>query len=274
MNPNKRVVPIFFAILILCLFCVSSFAKEETVCIKVTLADGNGNIVFANKELNVEDADSDGVITVNDALVCLHRLYYNEGEIGYNANKTPFGLTPKKVWGEERENGAFAFYRNSTYRASLLFELCDSDTLDIYVLQDELGFGDIYSFFDRRSVSAKQGEEISLRLLGVSYDDNYNRITVPIKDAVIVLDGNATELVTDSDGYVSLSFDDERTHIVSVKAKSGYLMPAACIVNGGINTVSPALYKSNIPAWAVYSLVVISVVFCIGVLLMPSLKKE
>ena len=82
---------------------------EDTAQVKVTISDTNGAVAVCQQEITVTDVDSDGALTINDALVIAHDKFYDGGSAaGYASSVGTYGLAVDKLWGTEN-GGAFGF---------------------------------------------------------------------------------------------------------------------------------------------------------------------
>ncbi len=208
--------------------CVNVFAEESaSATVNVTISD-KGRLVVALDEITVTDIDGDGALTVNDALYCAHEENYEGGaSAGYGSGKSDYGLSMTKLWGDT--SGSYGYYVNNASAWSLLDNIKDGDNVAAFVYSDTVTWSDSYAFFNVNSVEAVAGEAIELVLSAAGYDESWNPITIPVEGAVITVDGVATELVTDSQGKVSLVIDNSGEYVISATSDSLVIVPPACI---------------------------------------------
>lgn len=230
-------------VLTACTIPCYAFAAE-TMDVAVTIADADGNLVLTQADVVVTDADRDGVLTIGDALYAAHETYYEGGaESGYAASMTDYGLSLDMLWGNTN-GGSHGYYRNHASAMSLLDPIAEGDRITAFSYTDLAGWSDQYCYFDPDAVSATEGEEITLTLLGAGYDEAWNPITAPVADAYIVLDGVRTSYRTDADGVATLPLTAAGTHIISAVSDTAILVPPVCVaaVNGsdtGTSTTAP-----------------------------------
>lgn len=225
----KKSLPILVAALMLSgvsTFCV--FAEEASSAdVTVTVANA-GTLTVAAKTVHVTDADGDGALTINDTLILAHESYYEGGsEAGYASATTEWGLSITKLWGVEN-GGSYGYYLNDAMSMGLTDPVKSGDRLTAFVYADTTAFSDAYSFFSDASVTAVQGEKITLTLMKAGFDENWNPVTLPVSGAVITVDGTDTTYTTDAEGKVTLTLTQAGEHILSAKSDSETLVPPVC----------------------------------------------
>lgn len=212
--------------LTLCAPCVSAADAPQ---VTVTIADAEGNLALTQASVSVTDADGDGALTINDALYLAHEAYYNDGAAaGYASAQTDYGLSLAKLWGTEN-GGSYGYYLNNSSAMSLADPITDGDCINAFVYTDLVGWSDTYCFFDQNTVSCTQGDTLSLTLLAASYDENWNPITVPVADAVITINGEATAYRTDAEGKVIITPAQNGSLVISAVSDTMTLVPPCCM---------------------------------------------
>ena len=204
-----------------------SEAEPITVVVNVSV---EGEAKMFNSSVYVTDIDKDGTITIDEALYAAHDAGYNEGvENGYATAETQWGLSLTKLWGVEN-GGSYGYYVNNKAAMSLSDPLAEGDYLDAFAYKDTTGYSDAYTFFDKRSVELdlSQTSTFELNLSYVGYDADWNTVTLPLKDAVITIDGEKTDFVTDENGNVTITADQDGVFRVSAVSDSMILVPPAC----------------------------------------------
>lgn len=234
--------------LVLCVFMIiscmsiSAFAKDDAVTVYVSVAN-KGELVAAQVEVNVVDIDSDGALTVNDALYALHDAVYEGGaEKGYNYYiHKDYGLSLGKLWGDS--SGNFGYYVNNASCWGLADAVEDGDYVNAFVYSDTKFYSDTYCFFSEYKVTADKGTEIELTLSGAGYDANWNPVTVPVADAEITVDGVGTGIKTDENGKATIKIDKAGEHVISAVSSSKTLVPPVCVadVNSLFETIVNAI---------------------------------
>ncbi|MBQ8640189.1 MAG: hypothetical protein IJ468_13620 [Lachnospiraceae bacterium] len=210
----------------------------EPIEVYVTIADSEGALALAQEPVAVTDMDDDGVLTINDALYCAHEACYEGGaEAGYGSAFGDYGLSMTKLWGAEN-GGSYGYRVNDQSAWSLEDPVADGDYVNAYVYTDLTAWSDTYCYFDAPIGLAEKEEEITLVLNAAGYDEAYNPIAVPVAGAVITVDGEATEFVTDEEGKVTLTLDEEGIHVISAQSETQNLVPPVCTAAVGFKAVT------------------------------------
>ena len=209
---------------------------DPSVTVFVTIVDENGRVALAQECVNVEDADGDGKFTILDAFTAAHDLKFEGGaEAGFLAESSDYGLSIVRLWGSQTST-AFSYYVNAGMSGGLYDELQDGDYLDAYAYTDCVWYSDHYSCFDKRTVSAAAGEEITLKMSYTYFDASYALVTAPAPKGVSVLaNGNPVGTVN-GEGEVTLSFEEAGTYTITTNSAGleGYnLVSATCIITVG-----------------------------------------
>ncbi len=231
MIKSKRRIVSMLTVLALVLTMMPAVAAADTDAgtaeVYVTVTDHEGELVMIQEKITVTDADVDGELTINDALYNAHEATYEGGAAaGYGSALTSWGLSITKLWGDT--SGAFGYCVNDVPANGLTDPVRDGDYVNAYIYTDQIGWSDSYSYFDKKNITAKAGENVDLTLLYVCYDANWNKVSYPVKGAVITVDGNDTEFVTDENGEVEITLD-ESTHLISAYSDTQNLVPAVCM---------------------------------------------
>lgn len=203
-------------------------AVAETVY--VTIADGQGQLVMVNAAIDVTDVDADGALTINDALYAAHEAAYEGGaEAGYAAADAGYGLSISKLWGEEN-GGSYGYYLNDVSAYSLLDPVADGDYLNAFVYTDLEAWSDVYCAFDCRTVEMEAGAEVGLTLNMMTFDENWNPVSLPVEGAILTIDGEDSEVVTDAEGKAQFTIEAAGEYLISARSDSAILVPPVCIV--------------------------------------------
>lgn len=211
--------------------CAMPVSAEETTTAFVTIVDADGEIVVPAKNLHVTDTDGDGVHTIHDALYLAHEECYDGGAAaGYAASRTEYGLGITKLWGTEQGSG-YGYCVNDKSAMSLEDPISHAARITAFVYTDTVNFSDTYSFFDITDISTAVGETYEFTLSANSYDENWNPIVVPVEGAVITVDGERTEWITDADGKVTVTFDKGGDLVYSAVSDSMTLVPPICLAS-------------------------------------------
>ncbi|MCQ2427529.1 MAG: hypothetical protein MJ137_03880 [Clostridia bacterium] len=207
----------------------ASCAKKTGPSVFVTIVDSEGNFAMAQVAVDYTDADKDGKITFNDAMISAHDKSFKGGaDAGYKTAEGQYGLYVSKLWGGG-DGGSYGYYINNASAMSPLDEVKENDHIVAFFYRDLENFTDTYAFFDKNDATAKKGENVTLVLKKAGYDADWNPVTVPCADAVITVDGEKTEFKTSADGSVTLTLGKGK-HTVSAVADSGIIVGAICTV--------------------------------------------
>ncbi len=209
----------------------SVYAVDDlSALVYVTISDANGSLAMTQQQVAVTDIDSDGVLTINDALYCAHEASYEGGaEAGYASSQTEYGLSLDMLWGTAN-GGSYSYYVNNSSAMSLSDAIAEGDYINAYTYTDLTAWSDVYCYFDQNTVSTEENLEFSLTLSYCGYDANWNPVTLAVSDAVITVDGEATEFVTDENGKVTITLA-AGDYVLSAASENQTLVPPVCKVS-------------------------------------------
>ena len=223
----KKLLTLVLAALMLLSVCAVASA-EETVTVYVTISALGAPMTIA-EPIELTDVDGDNALTVNDALYLIHEDGFEGGaEAGYASANSDYGLMITKLWGIEN-GGSYGYYVNDAMAYSLTDPLNDGDRLNAFAYSDLETWSDTYAYFDKAFVEAAAGDEITLTLCMVGWDENYMPVSIPLAGAVITFDGVATEYVTGEDGSVTFTLPESVSYISAV-SETVNLVPPICTV--------------------------------------------
>lgn len=210
-------------------------AGQDSIRVTVTIANqgaiavGKNNTLMAQVPVTVTDRNQDGKFTYDEAMVAAHEAYYEQGEAGFAMK----GNSCEMLWGNETTS--LGFYRNNTMTGYINGESVeDNDDLTAFVYQDQKNWSDQYCFFDQTTVTVKSGESLTINLKGVGFDENWNTVSSPVKQAGLGVYYGGTfrtrNVSTDANGNGTISFYKAGTYVLSAKKDGAYLIPPVCIV--------------------------------------------
>ena len=210
-------------------------ADQDSIQVTVTIANqgaiavGKNNTLMARVPVTVTDRNGDGKFTYDEAMAAAHKAYYEKGEAGFAMK----GNSCEMLWGNETTS--LGFYRNNTMTGYINGESVeDNDDLTAFVYQDQKNWSDQYCFFDQTTVTVKSGESLTINLKGVGFDENWNTVSSPVKQAELGVYYGGTfrtrNVSTDANGNGTISFDKAGTYVLSAKKDGAYLIPPVCIV--------------------------------------------
>ena len=215
-----------------CTVVLASSPRPSTATVTII---SKGEFVLKNYEVVVSSDD----FNIDDALKAAHDAKYEGGsDKGYASATGDYGLYVKKLWGDE--SGAFGYTVNNKMSSGLSGKVGAGDSVVAYIYTDATTYSDKYTYFDVNKANVKGGEELTLTLSYIGYDENWNAVASPLKGATITVDGEKTEYKTDADGKVTLFLKGGKTYTVSASADST-IVPPLCVVTVAKNS-SAVLY--------------------------------
>lgn len=221
------------ASLLLSLLLCGGIALAETPALSaevyVSITDETGALVLACDLVTVTDADADGTLTISDALFAAHAENHEAAAGGFGTAVTEYGLSLTKLWGVEN-GGSYGYCLNDASAWSLLDPVAAGDHVKAYVYTDLAAWSDTYCWFDRTFVEAAAGSGVALTLSAAGFDDMWNPVTLPVAGAVLTVNGEAAEAVTDTEGKAVLTFAEAGVYVVSAVSETQNLVAPVCIV--------------------------------------------
>jgi LysM repeat protein len=232
----KKLTAIVLTLMLFISLVPAFAAGSDTATVNVTISS-EGSLVVVNKPVTVKDADGDGALTINDAIIAAHDAAYKGGsKAGYKTYESSYGLSIDMLWGVEN-GGSYGYYLNDGFAMSLTETVKTGDYLAAFSYSDLTDWSDTYSYFDKKTAS---DSTVALTLNALSYDANWNLVKAPVADAVILIDGAASKYKTDKDGKVTVAFDKAGTYTLSAKSDTLTLVPPVCVVTATAGAAAPA----------------------------------
>lgn len=220
----------FLALLLVLFLALPAFAEAPLSAeVYVSISDDAGVLVLAYVPVAVTDADGDGALTLCDALIAAHAAHHPDGAEGFAVAPSQYGLSLMKLWGVEN-GGSYGYYLNDASAWSLADPIAEGDHVKAYAFTDLMAWSDAYSFFAAPAAEAVAGAEVQLTLSAAGYDEMWNPVTLPVEGAVITVDGEAAQAITDAAGQVVLTFAEPGVYVVSAAHEAMTLVPPVCIV--------------------------------------------
>lgn len=212
----------------LMMICIPALA-DDAIEVFVTITDAERAFALTYAPVSVTDTDGDGVLTIADVLYCAHEQKHPDGAAAFGTELTEYGISMTRLWGIEN-GGAYGYCHNDASAWSMADPVVAGDHVKAYVYTDTTTWSDAYCFFQAASVTAEAGAEIALTLSMAGYDESYNPITLPVAGAVITVDGEAIEAVTDENGCAVITVA-AGAHVVSAVSDTQTLVPPVLLVN-------------------------------------------
>ena len=202
---------------------------QEAPVVYVTIS-AEGALALVRQEVELTDVDGDGALTINDALIAAHEAAFEGGaEAGYGADTGEYGLYITKLWGVEN-GGSYGYCKNNAACASLSDPAADGDEIVAYTYADLESWSDAYAYFDAFSMNTSAKEETVLVLKVSGFDADWNPVETPLEGAVITVNGEVTEVVTDMNGQALISLGEPGEYVVSAAAADMILVPPVCVI--------------------------------------------
>ncbi len=154
--------------------------------------------------------------SLDDLFRAAHAAYY-DGADGYAASAGDWGLSVEKLWGEAGDNFGYQVGGGSETVMGLSHTVEEGDYVDAYILQSRYPDSEAYAVFDAKTVAAEATEAFTLTLREAGYDADFNMVFSPCADAVITVDGEETDFVTDAEGRAVITLTEAGTYLLSAK---------------------------------------------------------
>ena len=207
-------------------------AADDVTKVYVTISDNNNKLVLTEEPIEVTDIDSDGKLTINDALYIAHEKFYEGGAAaGYKSSVGQWGLGLDKLWGVEN-GGSYGYYVNHIAANGLADIIANGAMLDAYTFPDPKNLDYYYSFFSlRNNADQDPGYEMENSLSYISFDSNWAPVTKPVAGAKITVNGKDTGVVTDENGSFKVTLTEPGKNVVSAVSDTVNIAPPSYVVN-------------------------------------------
>lgn len=226
----KKLIALLLVVLtVLSVSVLFAAAGENDVKVTVTIADNEGKLALAAKEVTVTDIDKDEKLTVNDVLYAAHEQYYKGGAAaGYATGTTQYGLSLTKLWGIA-DGYNYGYMINDASAWSMTDPVKEGDYVAAYCFTDNKTFADKYSYFTERKITAPVSGEVTLTLKKNDFDKDWNPVTLAVAGAQITVDGTPVGVFTDVNGQATVTLSGEGEHQISAVATNQVIVPPVCI---------------------------------------------
>ncbi len=215
-NFHKSTAVLLALVLLLLAFSTAAFAEEKPINVYATVSNGG---VFEQDKDGAEAVRLDVALegqseyTIGDVLQALHEQYSANGAEDYATAEGSYGDYIVKVWGVETSD--CGYYLNGAMAYGLTDAVANGDSLEIMIYANAYPDTEAYASFNQATADVTVGTDVELVLYYGSYDENYNLVMNPCEGAVITVNGEATEIVTDAEGNATVSISEEGTYIIS-----------------------------------------------------------
>lgn len=182
-------------------------APTATATVYISLAK-RGTLEVADKPITVYDADENGSLDINDALIIGHDMYYPGGaSAGYGTEITQYGESVTRIWGDANGLSGYGYYVNNVSAWSIADTIAEGDHIYAFSYKDLAGWSDCYCYFDSLTSSYNVGDRVSVSLKYLQYNYStwdYDQLTNIDADLYIngadsgvdIVNGQATITIT------------------------------------------------------------------------------
>jgi len=231
----KKLLSILLILLLAALMLPVSAAGDITVTVNVT-DQGTLEVTDNGTVLTAVPVTVSRNSTVDDVLKAFHREYFSGGESGYaSATMNTYGMETSyisKWFGKTIEftdgSVSVAAWRNHSMSSTLSTTVRDGDVVDVcvYTLVSSSSYTYSYyglSWLDYHEVDAGVGESFTLTAWRSSMDMmTYAYITEACGGMAVTINGASSRYRTNSDGTLTLSFEEPGTYYVAVGGDPAY----------------------------------------------------
>ena len=250
----KKIISIVVVALMLAsMLCVFASAEKDGGTVYVTISDGKDVVV-------ISEAVSLSSLSSGDIGGALKAVHEKHGKT-FATVDSDYGPMITSLWSVEN-GGAYGYYLNDASAWSLADALKDGDRLYAFVYSDATYYSDSYSYFDKAEISGKKGDEVTLTLSHLGYDESWNTVTLPLAGATLTLDGASLDVKTDENGKATVKLT--KSGVLSAKADGLTLVPPVCVVTA----------KASFPVWAVVVIAAVALCACACVCVVVIKKKK
>lgn len=197
-----------------------ALADETPATIKVyltvsnqgELAEANDHSIMAWKEVEVTDLDGEQPFTYDEAMVAAHAAY-NSSE-GYVTS----GGQVKKLWGVDSTNNLFFINGKGLSTGVTADIIHDGDVLFASVNQDNTFWSDWYTAFDKPSVEASSGDDVTLTLTGYQGMMSYmNPDMTPVAGVTVKTVEGTVLGITNEEGEITFTAPAAGKYIITAE---------------------------------------------------------
>ena len=223
----KKAICVLLCLLLGLAFAGCGAKEEPAVTVYVTIANA-GELAVSREAVAVPVEEEGAATTIDAALRAAHEAFYKDGE-GYKSEGSDEGsMNLLKLWGET--DGWFGYYVNDVSAWSLYDAVNEGDHLVAFHYKDTEAGTDLYSYFDKGTAEIAAGESLKLTLNAASWDADWNFLTLPVANADILVNGEASGAVTAADGSAAIELSAAGEYIISAVSPEQILVPPVCRV--------------------------------------------
>ena len=143
--------------------------------------------------------------------------------------ESEFGLSLVKLWGDE--SGNFGYYLNHQPAMSLADTIKEGDVISACIYEGVYPNMESYAYFDKDSAVVSEGGSITLTLMKLGYDENFNAVSSPVANAKLTVDASTWgDYTTDANGKVTFTPEWTAEMIVSAIGENEEIIMPVCRV--------------------------------------------
>lgn len=206
---------------------ICNVEKPKDINVFFTLIDKENNFAISKDEsteiheaeITVGDIDNDGVLTLNDAFIELHKEHSINGSDDFSVEESTYGPFITKLWGTE--TSSIAYMLNNTAAYSLLDVVTENDYIAAYFYRDTENYSDIYTYISGNKVI----------LAGIDTEFTLNGLTssgeVMAKGASISVIGDNNEVIYETtvnqNGKFKVNIPDSGEYVIAAGGNASYI---------------------------------------------------
>ena len=219
---KRRILSIVLAlIMLISIVPASALGTEEEITVYVSLSRYGELLRSKDGETMAYvpvTLSGGGRYNLDDCFIELHNTYHPLGDAAYSSSISDWGFGIDKLWNDTSYNFGYQVNAGSESVMGLEHLLKAGDHIDVCIYKNLYPDTEAFAHFNAQKINVAKGREFTLTLTYASgYDEYWNSVYSPCDGADILVDGVPTELVTDANGQVALSFENAGTYIVSAK---------------------------------------------------------
>ena len=159
---------------------------------------------------------SQELYTLDDVFAEVHNVLYPEGSEGYETAEGDYGLYVTRFWGDTSGNFTYQVNFGAEEVWGPTHQVEDGDYAEFCINKSFYPDTELYTRFDKPNAEACVSETLELRLEQGEFTAE-GMSFFPCSDAAVTINGEETQIITDTDGNAELVFDGVGRYIVSAR---------------------------------------------------------
>lgn len=217
----KKVLSLLLTLCLALSTCIVAFADEKT---SVFFSVYQGGYLMEPTKIEVDANLSDKYAqqigyndtlsepTILDALIAANVEIFGDDLTGVLECNASGWITTAFY----QPGSSVTYHQNTSTPYSLNIAINNNDYIDFAFYMDPY-YMDMYCSFDVREATIEVGKSITLSAVGEGYDASWNVVKAPLANADITVNDEIAG-TTDSNGEITLSFDEAGTYSISTEA--------------------------------------------------------